>query len=99
MISAKIAIESATERMNKFDCDIDTNKSAIHEIKTNAVRLEERLFVIQKNQELQAADMRSIRNSVVGAIIGAIILGIGGLAVNSFHSPHSANTTNSSRSK
>lgn len=98
MVAAKIAIESATDRLNKVECDVNATKSSVHEIKANAIRTEERLAVIQKNQELQAADMRSIRNSVVASILAAGLISAAGIAFTASHQSIS-NRTNSTENR
>ena len=81
LIGIKHAVEALLGRVNKLECDVNMDRENAIEMRSSAIRTDEQLKVIQGNQDRMSIDLRSIRNSVLAALIGATIIGLAGLAV------------------
>jgi hypothetical protein len=102
LIGVKHAVEALLIRVNKLECDVNIDRDNASEMRSNAIRTEEQLKVIQGSQDRMSIDLRSIRNSVLAALIGASILGLAGLAVTGLNYQvlnNSQNYINSNKGK
>ena len=85
IVGFKYMVDNAQDRLDKLERELLNSQSTIHDLKANVVRTDERIATIQKYLDGISGDIRSVRNSIVAAIIGALIIGTTGVALSTFH--------------
>lgn len=84
VIGFKYVTDSLVERNNETESDLRNLNDRVSRIDNNSIRTDERIANIERYIDAMRGDIRAVRNSVVGAIIGATIIGLTGLAVVGF---------------
>lgn len=86
-IGFKHSIDNLRDDSDKTGSRIGLVEAKQHELSVLFSRADGRIATIEKSLDSMASDTRSIKNSVVGAIIVAIMIGIAGLAIESIKQP------------
>lgn len=81
IVGFKFVTDLLLDRQDKTDLDMANIRTQITKIDNNGVRNDERMANIERYIESMRSDIRAVRNSVVGAIIVASIVGLAGLAI------------------
>jgi hypothetical protein len=81
IIGFKFVTDSLLDRADKSDLEMANCRSQINKIDSNGIRIDERIANIERYIDAMRGDIRAVRNSVVGAIIVASIVGLSGLAI------------------
>lgn len=81
----KFAIEAMEKRADKFERELAECKSKVIDLSDSDIRSGAQLAVIESSMSAMSHDLRSVRNSVLGAILTAMIIWIGGTAFSTFH--------------
>jgi hypothetical protein len=85
IVGFKFATDALEIRANKMESDLAECRSRISDLSNTGIRVGEQLSVINKSMDVMSTDIRSVRNSVLSAIIGATFIWLVGTAVSTFH--------------
>jgi uncharacterized protein YoxC len=85
IIGFKFATDALEARANKIELDLADCRSRVSDLSNTGIRVGEQLSVINKSMDIMSNDIRSVRNSVLSAIIGAMIIWVTGTAISTFH--------------
>jgi hypothetical protein len=85
IVGFKFATDALEIRANKIESDLAECRTRISDLSNTGIRVGEQLSVINKSMDAMSADIRSVRNSVLSAIIGATIIWLVGTAASTFH--------------
>jgi hypothetical protein len=85
IIGSKFVIDVLETRANKTELELAECRSRISDLSNTGIRVGEQLAVINKSMDMMSEDIRSVRNSVLSAIIGAMIIWVAGTVVSTFH--------------
>ena len=96
IIGHKFIVDSLLDRSDKLETELRNYQAQLQELRNNTVRTDERIATIQRYLDGMSTDIRAVRNTVVGAMIVATVVGVSGLALSALsrHSP----TTSTDRS-
>lgn len=85
-IDLKYLVLAMENKVAQLDKDMARNTQSVSELQATAIRTDERIVVIQKYLNDMSADIRTVRNSILGAIVAATLIGIVGLATAQLNS-------------
>jgi predicted nucleic acid-binding Zn-ribbon protein len=85
IVGFKFATDALEIRANKMESDLAECRTRISDLSNTGIRVNEQLSVINKSMDTMSTDIRSVRNSVLSAIIGATIIWLIGTAASTFH--------------
>lgn len=80
-IGFKFVTDSLLDRQDKTDLEMANLRTQVAKIDNNGIRIDERIANIERYIDAMRGDIRAVRNSVVGAIIVASVIGLTGLAI------------------
>lgn len=89
----KFATQVLEDRADKVESELADCRSKIAELSNNAIGVEYQLSTNNKAMERMSTDIRSVRNSVLSAIIAAVIIWVAGTAFSTQYrsTPQSSN--------
>lgn len=90
IIGHKFVVDNLLDRSDKIEIEMRSYQSQLQELRNNTVRTDERIASIQRYLDGMSHDIRTVRNSVVGAVIVAIVIGVSGVAVSTFSRTNTA---------
>ena len=93
IIGHKFIVDSLLDRSDKLETELRNYQAQLQELRNNTVRTDERIATIQRYLDGMSTDIRAVRNSVVGAMIIAVVIGISGVAVSTFSRTHTPTTS------
>lgn len=69
----------------KIESELADCRSRIAELSNSEIRVGSQLATINKSMDAMSIDIRAVRNSVLSAILAAVIVWIGGTAFSTFY--------------
>lgn len=81
----KFAIEAMEKRADKFERELADCRAKVIDLSDSDIRAGAQLAVIESSMSAMSHDIRSVRNSVLGAILAAVIVWISGTALSTFY--------------
>jgi hypothetical protein len=88
IVGFKFAIEAMEKRADKFERELAECRSKVIDLSDSDIRSGAQLAVIETSMSTMSHDLRSVRNSVLGAILAAVITWVGGTALSTvYHQP------------
>ena len=81
----KFAIESMEKRADKLERDLSECRSKVVDLSDSDIRSGVQLTAIESSIGAMLQDIRSVRNSVLAAILAAMIFWISGTALSTFY--------------
>jgi chromosome segregation ATPase len=85
IVGFKFAIEAMEKRADKFERELAECRSKVVDLSDSDIRSSAQLAVIEASMSRVASDLRSVRNSVLGAILTAVIIWVGGTAFSTVY--------------
>lgn len=85
IIEFKFATDALETRANKIETELVDCRSRIAELSNFGIRTSEQLGTINKSMDAMSADIRAVRNSVLSAIVAAMILWVSGTAFSTIY--------------
>lgn len=76
----KFVVDSLITRSASIEAELNTLQNNVAKLEHNSIRIDERMANIERFAETMRMDIRAIRNAVIGSVLAASILAIGGLA-------------------
>jgi hypothetical protein len=94
IVGFKFAIEAMEKRADKFERELAECRNKVVDLSDSDIRSGAQLAVIETSMSTMSSDLRSVRNSVLGAILTAVIIWVGGTAFSTvYRSPVSPTQT------
>ena len=84
IIGNKCTIDNLDHRSQNMEGRLGLVETHMHELHSSTIRTDERIATVQRYLDAMSIDIRAVRNSVVGAIFTAIVIGTAGLAFSNF---------------
>lgn len=81
----KFATEALEDRADKMEVELADCRSKISILSNGAIGVEHQLSTNNKAMEIMSNDIRNVRNSVLSAILTAVILSVAGAASSTFY--------------
>jgi hypothetical protein len=85
IVGFKFAIEAMEKRADKFEKELAECRSKVIDLSDSDIRSGAQLAVIEASMSAMSSDLRSVRNSVLGAILTAVIIWVGGTALSTVY--------------
>ena len=82
IIGSKYITDSLLDRADKLENEIRTQQAQFQDLSRNTIRTDARIATIERYLDGMNSDIRTIRNSVVGAIVVAIVIGVASIALS-----------------
>lgn len=84
IVGFKFAADALEIRANKIELELADFRSRISELSNSEIRVGSQLANINKSMDAMSSDIRSVRNSILSAIMGALIIWVTGTAISTF---------------
>jgi chromosome segregation ATPase len=84
IVGFKFVTDSLLDRADKSESESANLRAELADLRNNTIRTDERIATIQRYLDTMSGDIRAVRNSVVGAVIAAVIIGVAGVAASSW---------------
>lgn len=85
IVEFKFVTEALEDRANKIESDLTECRSKVAELSNFGIRASEQLGTINKSMDAMSNDIRAVRNSVLSAILVAVIIWVSGTAFSTIY--------------
>lgn len=85
IIGFKFVTEALEDRADKIESDLIECRSKVAELSNSGIRTSEQLGTINKSMDAMSNDIRAVRNSVLSAILVAVVIWISGTAFSTIY--------------
>jgi chromosome segregation ATPase len=88
----RYAIKSVSESCDRNDKKLSNLDKEFDDLNDSNINIRGRLESLEESQKNMSADVRSIRNSIIGSLIVAVLIGMAGLAFTAIRTPQQSTT-------